>query len=91
MHKRKNRMENICLMYYTLSLSLFCNSSEHITNKPHQQVKSLMEEYHNSFKPQLETENKMQGDLAKDVVNKQERKFGRGSSGAEEGKLVSKL
>jgi hypothetical protein len=82
-------MENTCLMY-ALSFSLFCHASENNINKSHKQ-KSLMEEYHDSFKVSLETENKKQDNLVKDVVNKQERRFGRGSSGPGEGQLVSKL
>jgi hypothetical protein len=56
---------------YALSFSLFCQASE-----PKKSHKSLMDEYNDSFKPQLETENKMQ-----------ERKFGRGSSGPGEGHM----
>ncbi len=66
-------MEHTYLVW-ALSFSLFCNSSEHPANKPHT---SLMEEYHNSFKPQLEIENKKH----------EERKFGRGSSGPGEGEM----
>jgi hypothetical protein len=58
---------------WALSFSLFCHASENPTNKSH---KSLMDEYNDSFKPQLETENKMDN-----------RRFGRGSSGPGEGQI----
>ena len=85
-------MECTSLMY-VLSLSLFCQASEHGTNKPHEQVKSLTDEYHDFFKQQLETDNKTNNSLAKDIANKNqpERRFGRGSSGPGEGELTAKL
>jgi hypothetical protein len=76
---------------YVLSLSLFCQASEKVANKPNKLVKSLMDEYHDFFKLQLKTENRKHNSLAKDVDvvknNQQERRFGRGSSGPGEGQV----